>query len=105
MVEVTALEKAAHEQLFERGRAVYEKWCKPGHDRHPTHPGTHALGLKYGGEKPAALLDRTDLTAERIREVVRNGTAMMPAFRKTEISDEDLEALIHFTLCQHTRKG
>jgi cytochrome c5 len=91
-------EKQTLSAQFELGETVYNKWCKPGHDEHPTHAGTHALKLKYEGAKAAHILDRTDLTAERIREVVRGGSAMMPAFRKTEISDEELDALIYFML-------
>jgi len=87
---------AARVALFQRGRAVYDKWCAPAHDPIADHPGTAALAAKYGGEKPPALLDRDDLTAERIREVVRGGVSVMPFFRKTEISDADLEALIAF---------
>jgi mono/diheme cytochrome c family protein len=42
---------------------------------------------------PAALEDRRDLTPELVKLFVRNGVATMAPFRKTEVSDADLEAL------------
>ncbi len=75
------------------GRVVYETWCAPCHDPGIIHPGTHALMAKYKGAKPAALVDWTDLQAETVRYVVRHGITVMPQFRKTEISDVELEAL------------
>ncbi len=56
-------------------------------------PGTDALAAKYKGAKPALLEERIDLTPELIRTFVRNGVSVMPFFRKTELSDVDLEAL------------
>jgi mono/diheme cytochrome c family protein len=76
------------------GRDVYRKWCAPCHAADPRHhPGTEALVAKYKGEKPAALEERTDLTVEYTKQIVRNGVSIMPFFRKTEISDADLDAL------------
>jgi hypothetical protein len=59
-------------------------------------PGTAALRAKYDGEVPAPLADRTDLTPESVRFFVRNGVSVMPFFRKTEIGDPDLEAMIEY---------
>jgi len=56
-------------------------------------PGTDALAAKYKGAKPAMLEERTDLTPQFIKIFVRNGVSVMPRFRKTELSDADLEAL------------
>jgi hypothetical protein len=39
------------------------------------------------------LSDRQDLTPQSIRFFVRQGVSVMAPFRKTEISDPDLEAL------------
>ncbi len=58
-----------------------------------TMPGTDALAAKYKGSKPAMLEERTDLTPQFIKIFVRNGVSVMPRFRKTELSDADLEAL------------
>ena len=78
----------------ERGAAVYNNWCDACHrNASENAPGTQSLEFKYRGEIPAALEDRTDLTAELIEFYVRNGFATMPIFRKTEISDADLAVL------------
>ena len=77
-----------------RGRQVWNYWCAPCHARGPGHPGTQSLAVKYRGQPtPAALEDRTDLTPELTRYFVRNGVALMPPFRKTEISDAELADL------------
>lgn len=73
------------------GKVVYDHWCRPCHDIEPhKHPGTAALQVLYKGEKPAALEQRMDLTPEMIALYVRTGVSIMPFFRKTEISDEQL---------------
>lgn len=78
----------------ERGAAVFNNWCGACHSRGPMNaPGTTSLEFKYRGELPAALEDRSDLTAELIEFYVRNGVATMPIYRKTELSDADVEAL------------
>ena len=75
------------------GRPVFVKWCAPCHSRGPGNPGTAALAAVYKNQKPGALEDRTDLTPEFTKKIVRNGVYVMPFFRKTEISDAELEAL------------
>jgi mono/diheme cytochrome c family protein len=78
----------------ERGAAVFNNWCSACHSRGPLNaPGTTSLQNKYQGALPAALEDRTDLTADIIELYVRNGIATMPFYRKTEVSDTDLAAL------------
>ena len=56
-------------------------------------PGTAALALKYKSAKPAELELRTDLTPEFVALFVRKGAGIMPPFRPTELSGEDLKAL------------
>ncbi len=85
-----------------QGRAVYRKWCAPCHDPGVTHPGTHALTVKYQGVKSGVLLEWTDLPAAMVKVLVRHGISVMPQFRKTEISDADLDALAAF-LSRNTR--
>ena len=78
----------------ERGAAVFNNWCSACHSRGPQNaPGTTSLQIKYQGSVPAALEDRRDLTPEVVKVFVRNGVAMMAPFRKTEVSDADLDAL------------
>jgi mono/diheme cytochrome c family protein len=80
--------------LSERGAAVFNNWCDACHrNAGQNAPGTRSLELKYRGELPAALEERTDLTPALVELYVREGVATMPFYRKTEISDEDLAAL------------
>ena len=74
-----------------RGLVVYEKWCTPCHAPGPGHPGTQSLEVKYRGEIPAVLEDREDLTPEFVRTMVREGILMMAPFRKTEVTDAELD--------------
>jgi (+)-pinoresinol hydroxylase len=80
------------------GRAVYQKWCAPCHDPGIEHPGTHALMTKYAGGPRAVgvITEWKDLTAEYVRFMVRHGVSVMPHFRKTEISDAELDALAQY---------
>jgi mono/diheme cytochrome c family protein len=75
------------------GRQVFDKWCAPCHGAGLGKPATAALAFKYKGDAPALLEERTDLTPDFVRSMVRTGVFTMPPFRKTEISDDDLEAL------------
>ncbi|MGO9993923.1 MAG: c-type cytochrome [Steroidobacteraceae bacterium] len=86
------------------GRAVYAKWCAPCHDPGITHPGTHALTVKYQGVKPGVLLEWKDLPAATVKRWVRHGISVMPQFRKTEISDAELDALAKY-LARNTPAG
>jgi mono/diheme cytochrome c family protein len=76
---------------IERGQKVYQKWCYPCHGPGTDKPGTNMLAER--GQKPAVLADRTDLTAAMVKSFVRHGLYFMPTFRKTEISDADLDAI------------
>jgi (+)-pinoresinol hydroxylase len=84
---------SAAESPTTQGRAVFEKWCTPCHAAGPGNPGTTALAALYKGSKPAALEERTDLTPAIVKQFVRKGVSVMPFFRKTEISDAELDAL------------
>jgi mono/diheme cytochrome c family protein len=81
------------------GRAAFERNCAACHGKGPSEgrvpllPGTFALSLKYRGQLPAALEDRSDLSPEYIEVIVRNGIFSMPPLRKTEVSDEELRAI------------
>jgi len=85
--------RAADPTPMQQGHAVFNKWCAPCHSNAPGNPGTAALEALYQGTKPAALEERTDLTPETVKQFVRNGVSIMPFFRKTEISDAELDAL------------
>lgn len=88
---------AADSAAIARGKAVYQYWCATCHGATGAMPrplpGTGALQLKYQGQKPAVLEEWTDLDAGLVRIIVRQGIKAMPFFRKTEVSDADLEAI------------
>jgi len=76
-----------------RGYVEYQKYCSMCHGEGVGRPGTLALQAKYKGAEPALLDKRTDLNAALIKAYVRNGLTVMPIFRKTEISDAELDAI------------
>lgn len=82
-----------------RGRAVFDANCRAchgagiGNPGERFRPGTAALTVKYNGEKPGLLEERTDLTPEAVAWFVRNGATVMAPYRKTEVSNADLAAL------------
>ena len=83
----------AQDAQLDRGNELYQYWCVPCHGAGPRNPGTQALEFLYKGAKPAVLEERTDLLPEYTKLIVRKGVSVMPFFRKTEISDSDLDAI------------
>jgi mono/diheme cytochrome c family protein len=88
-----------NEQLG-HGKQVYDYWCLPCHGEglglpgFNELPGTQQLRIKYRDTPISPLLtERTDLVPEFVKVIVRQGVSFMPQFRKTEISDADLDAL------------
>lgn len=75
------------------GKQVFDKWCAACHADAPRMAGTASLAAKYGDTMPAALEQRDNLNPALVRYFVRNGILVMPPFRKTEISDAELDAL------------
>jgi (+)-pinoresinol hydroxylase len=90
---VAAARPAAAQSAAPDGKAVFERWCQPCHGAGPGMPGTAALQALYKGAKPALLEERTDLVPQLTKNFVRTGVSVMPFFRKTEITDAELEAL------------
>ena len=82
---------AADDAAIQKGEKVFDYWCATCHG--PGLPGTVALQTKYKDAKPGLLSERTDLTPPVTKAFVRHGVSIMPFFRKTEISDADLDAL------------
>jgi mono/diheme cytochrome c family protein len=82
------------------GKQVYDYWCLPCHGPglglpgFNALPGTQQLQIKYRDTSISPLLEeRTDLVPEFVKVIVRQGVSFMPQFRKTEISDAQLDAL------------
>ncbi len=80
----------------DRGREVYQKWCTPCHGTGLGKPGTSAAASH--GVQPAVLEQRQDLNAKVIESAVRKGVSIMPRFRKTEVSDADLAAIVAYLM-------
>ena len=93
---------------FSRGEKLYAQWCQGCHDRlgptRETMPGTTPLALRYQGSLPAALVDRDDLTPELVKVFVRQGISFMPTFRKTELSDAELDDIVAFLVRKQPTK-
>jgi len=92
---------AAAPAIIQQGKAVYGQWCAgchaplPGFGRFPP-AGTAVLQQRYQGSVAAVLEDRKDLTPQLVRAVVRKGVAIMPALRKTEVTDAELDAVVAY---------
>jgi len=84
------------------GKIVFERVCAPCHGKEAGTdgarmlPGSAALAARYQGKLSPYLEDRTDLTADALRVFVRRGIGAMPMFRKTEISDSQIEAVVAY---------
>jgi (+)-pinoresinol hydroxylase len=84
------------------GYVQFQNSCAVCHAPGPAHPGTRALAYKYHGRSPGPLEQRQDLAPDFIKYVVRHGVSVMPMFRKTELSDADLDAIVtYLTRKQH----
>lgn len=77
------------------GKVLFDFWCLPCHGAGSGHAGTQAIGRRLGADQ-AVLLERKGLTPAYIQTIVRNGFHMMPPFRPTEISDQDLKLLAQY---------
>jgi mono/diheme cytochrome c family protein len=85
---------AAAAELTE-GKRIFDRNCAECHAPGFGHPGTQQLGWTRG-ESRAVLEQRTDLTADYIAAVVRNGLVEMPAFRPSQITDRELGQLARY---------
>lgn len=86
-VVVSAQDVPATVQLGARAFGTSCSYC-----HNATGPGTAMLARRLGSNF-ALLESRDDLTPEYVRMVVRNGLNGMPALRKVELSDADMDAI------------
>ena len=97
---IPSLLLAQNTDSVSHGKEVFNRYCVlchgdgPGDDGAPMLPGTHAIYIKYRGERPPLLENRSDINLEFVKSVVRNGLASMPPFRQTEVTDSDLEDIV-----------
>jgi mono/diheme cytochrome c family protein len=92
IIALPARQSDAAPALSADGEAMFVQYCAGCHDGGDGHPGTMRLAVRLGAEN-SILRKRSNLAPEYVKIVVRNGFEMMPAFRPTEISDAELDAL------------
>lgn len=80
--------------VLEEGKDVYNYWCAACHL--PGKPAFIALLTLHEGAVPPDLEARPDLDAQYVQYIVRNGLSVMPHFRKTQITDSQLDALANY---------
>jgi len=85
----------ADDQVANVAERVYINWCGHCHNPGSGHPGTQRLEWSLGADK-SVLKKRTDLDADYIKHVVRNGLREMPSLRPTEVSNAELDALAEY---------
>jgi mono/diheme cytochrome c family protein len=84
---------------IDSGKAVFQRVCAPCHGAGPgldgakMLPGAAAIAARYKGTVPPLLEQRGDLTADYLKYFVRHGSGAMPMFRKTEITDAEIDAV------------
>lgn len=66
-------------------------------------PGTLTLAKRLGPEN-GLLAKRTDLTADYVKAVVRNGLNTMPPINRVEVSDRELDTIATW-LATHNKGG
>jgi len=74
-----------------QGKQAYVARCAKCHGDNGT--GTFMLGRRLGKDK-ALLEQRTDLSPEFIRHVVRRGIVSMPWLTRVEVTDAELQAIV-----------
>lgn len=94
LLSIACSASAADQASAEHGREVFQKWCTPCHGTGLGKPGT-AAATAHGAKTPV-LEQRQDLTQKGIETAVRKGVDIMPRFRKTEITDADLAAIVAY---------
>ena len=77
------------------GKALFDLYCVACHGAGPGHPGTQRLEERLGAEQ-APLLARDNLQPDYVKLVVREGFKLMPPFRPSEITDEQLDLMTSY---------
>ncbi len=77
------------------GEKTYGLFCEGCHKPGTEGPGTRVLAARLGWDK-APLKGRQDLDPTYVKQVVRHGLIEMAPLRPTDITDEELDALITY---------
>lgn len=87
----------AQDELVAQGEQIFLARCEYCHGEGPQKGATLTLGQRYQGtDIPALLAERTNLTPEYIRVMVRTNTTGMTPIRVTEVDEQQLDALIAY---------
>ena len=84
----------------EQGRKLFQSTCIHCHGEKVW--GTFALERRLGADR-GLLEKRTDLGAPFVKSVVRNGLGSMPAYRRTELTDADVDAITAYLTREHSK--
>ncbi len=93
-----AASETAPDGIDQRPRSGEKSWalfCEGCHKPGPEAPGTRVLAARLGWDK-APLKGRQDLDPAYVKQVVRRGLLEMAPLRPTDITDEELDALIAY---------
>lgn len=82
------------------GEIVYEDWCEICHALEANMPGTDRIREVFGEER-VNLRDSPFVSEETLRAIVRSGRGMMPPFRRTEISNAQLDELVDYLVAEN----
>lgn len=93
----TATDAQQAEPQERSGEDLYQQWCAGCHDPGPGHPGTMRMEGDFGAEN-SVLRDMQAINRPLIHFAVRQGFQMMPPFRPTEITDEELDRIADYIL-------
>jgi mono/diheme cytochrome c family protein len=97
LLVISILSANSHGQdQIAQGKILFETWCSPCHipsGKVGWNSATEFLERKYNGAVSGSILERTNLTTEYVKYMLRNQTPGMAAFRPTELSDADVDAL------------
>lgn len=77
------------------GEKTWKLFCEGCHKPGTEGPGTRVLAARLGWDK-APLKGRQDLAPDYVKHVVRRGLIEMAPLRPTDITDEELDALIAY---------
>ncbi len=85
------------ETVFSEGKAIFDQWCWECHGKdNPYGMASWALKERYKGSPTEFIELRTDLSRDYVEHFVRKGQGIMPNFRETEITSEQLSALVDY---------
>lgn len=84
----------------DQGRKLYQSTCLYCHGEKVW--GTFTLQRRLGADH-GLLEKRTDLVAPFVKNVVRNGLGSMPAYRRTELTDADVDAIAAYLTRPRTK--